>query len=99
MHPDRRLRRAGAAGDEADARSPRQLPVRLRHVRGARLVPARDEADRAVAERVEDVDVALARDAERELGAVDGELVDQELAAGAAARLVRHSGRVIGCSR
>ena len=45
---------------------------------------AGDEADRAVAERVEDLEVALARDAEGEVGAVDGELVDEDLPAGAA---------------
>ena len=99
VHPDRRLRRARAAGHEADPRASRQLPVRLGHVGRARLVPARDEADRAVAQRVEDVDVALARHAEREIGAVDRELVDEQLPAGATARLGRHSGTAIGCSR
>ena len=45
-------------------------------------------------EPVEDVEEALAGNAERKLGAVDDELVDEELAA-PAGRGVRHS----GCSR
>ena len=40
----------------------------------------------AVVERVEHGEVALARDAEREVDAVDDELVDEELSAGAAHR-------------
>ncbi len=99
VHPHRCLRRARAAGHEADPGAAGQLPVRLGHVGRACLVPARDEADRAVAQRVEDVDVALARHAECEIRAVDGELVDEQLPAGTTMRLVRHSGRVIGCSR
>ncbi len=89
----------GAARHEADPGAARELPVRLRHVRGAGLVAAGDEADRAVAERVEDLEVALARYAEGEVGAVDDELVDEDLPAGAALAPSRHRGRVIGCSR
>ena len=93
VHADRRLRRARPTGDEADPGRAGQLPVRLRHVRRARFVPARDEPHRRVAERVEDVDVALARDAEREPRTVERELVDEELPAGAA-----HDEASIACS-
>ena len=79
---DRGLGRAGTAGDEADPGPARQLPVRLRRVRRALLVAARDEADRRVVQRVEHGQVALAREAEREVGAVQLELVDEDLAAG-----------------
>ena len=72
----------------------RELPVGVGHVRGAALVAAGDEADGAVEERVEHGEVALARDAEREVGAVERELVDEDPAAGAA-----HGGRAIACSR
>ena len=81
MHADRRVRRAGPARDEADARPAGELAVGVRHVRGAGLVAARDQADRRVVEAVEHREEALARDAEDRVGAVDDELVDEQLAA------------------
>ena len=53
MHADGGLGRARPARDEADTRAPGQLAVGLGHVRGARLVPAGDQADRRVVEAVE----------------------------------------------
>ena len=44
---------------------------------------ARDEAERPVDERVEHREVALAGHAEREVGALRDELVDEQLPAGA----------------
>ena len=83
VHAGRRVCRARAARDEADAGPPRQLAVRLSHVRRGRLVPAGDEADRRVVERVEDREVALPRDAERELDAMELQLIDERPPAGA----------------
>src|SRR5438094_235859 len=78
---------ARPAGDEADAGTARELPVGLRHVRRAALVAAHDEPDVGVVEGVEDREVALPRHAEGELGAVEDELVDEQLRAGAAHRV------------
>ena len=72
------MRRAGRPSDEADSRTAGQLSVRLGHVRRAGLVPRDDEADGSVAESVEDRDVALARNAECCVDAVDDELVDED---------------------
>ena len=91
---DRRLRRSRTSRHEADPRPSRELPERLGHVGRAGLVPARDVADGAVDQAVEDVDVALPGNAEREVGAVERQLVDEDPAAGAA-----HRGRAIACSR
>ena len=79
---DSGLGRARAAGDEADPGSAGELPVRLRRVRRALLVTARDQADRRVVQRVEHGQVALARETEREVRAVQLELVDEDPAAG-----------------
>ena len=84
----------GTSRDEADPRPSRELPERLGHVGRAGLVPARDVADGAVDQAVEDVDVALAGNPEREVDAVERQLVDEDPAAGAA-----HRGRAIACSR
>jgi hypothetical protein len=81
MHPDGRLRRTGSARHEAEAGSPRELAVRLCRVRRALLVATRDQPDRRVVERVEDGQVALAREAESQVGAVQLELVDEDLPA------------------
>jgi hypothetical protein len=51
-----------------------------------------DEAQRRVVQRVEDGQVALARDAEGQVGPVQHELVDQDLPAAARQRRT-------GCSR
>ena len=68
------------------ARPPGELAVGLGGIRGALLVAAGDQADRRVVERVEDGQVALAREAEREVGAVQLELVDEDPAAGSSRR-------------
>ena len=81
VHPDRRLRRARAARDEADPRAAGELAVRLRGVRGPLLVAAGDEPDRRVVERVEHGQEALAGQAEREVDPVQLELVDEDAAA------------------
>jgi hypothetical protein len=91
---DRGLRRAGTPRDEADPGRAGELPDGLRHRRGAAFVTARDVPDRAVAKGVQHVDVALARHAEREVGPMQGELVDEDPAAAAV-----HRGSAIACSR
>ena len=78
VHPHGRLRRSRAARHDADPRPAGQLPVRLRCVRSAALVAAGDEPDRGVVERIEDRQKALSREAEREVGAVQLELVDED---------------------
>ena len=87
MHAHRGLGRAGAARDEAKARPVGELAVRLGHVGGARLVAAHDELHLVahVVEAVQHREEALAGNAEREVGAVDHELVHEELAAVAGA--------------
>ncbi len=84
VHADRRVRRARAARDDGDARPAGELAVGVGHVRRAGLVTARDQADRRVVEAVEHREEALARHAEDDVGAVDDELVDEQLAAVAA---------------
>ena len=86
MHADRRMRRAWPARDHANARTAGQLAVRLGHVGRARLVAAGHKPDRRVVEAVEQPDVALARNAVRDLRAVNRQLVGEQLAAGAAHR-------------
>jgi hypothetical protein len=81
VHADRRVRRARPARDHADARPAGELAVGLSHVGCAGLVPARDEPERPVDERVEQPEVALAGDPEREVGALRDELVGQDLPA------------------
>ena len=81
VHPDRRLRGTRPPRDDRDARPPGELPVGVGHVRGTALVAARDQADRRVIEAVEQREEALARNAEDGVGAMDDELVDEELAA------------------
>jgi len=78
---DRGVRRARPARHEADPGPARQLAVGVGHVRGAGLVPADDQPDRRVVERVEHGEVALAGDAKGELRAVERELVDEDAAA------------------
>jgi hypothetical protein len=81
VHADRGLRRARATGDEADARPASELPVGLGRVRGPLLVAARDEPDRRVVQGVEHRQVALPGQAERQVDAVQLELVDEDPAA------------------
>ena len=86
------MRRPGTAGDHADTGTAGELPVRVGHVGGPHFVPARDEADRRVVERIEHGQVALTGHAERDVDAVDDELVDDELPAGSHLR-------GMGCSK
>ena len=83
VHADRGVGRAGAARDEADAGLAGQLAVGLGHEGRAAFLAADDEADARVVQRVEHVEVAFAGHAEGGVDAVDGERVDQDLAAGA----------------
>ena len=95
MDADRGLRRTGTARDEADPGPARQLPVRLGRVRGALLVATRDEAYRRVVERVEHGQVALPREAEREVGAVELELVDEDADPRSSQRHLEEDGRAL----
>src|SRR5206468_11352285 len=63
VQPDARVRRAGAARHEADARAAAQLALRLGHEGRAALLPTGDEADALAVpmEAVEHGQVALAR--------------------------------------
>jgi hypothetical protein len=70
---------------EAQAGRAGQLAVSLGHVRGAAFVAARDQLDaltRAI-QGVEDRKVTFAGHAEREVGAVNDQLIDEYLPAGA----------------
>ena len=79
---DRGVARARAAGDEADARPPAQLALRLGHEAGAALVAAGDEADAlaVLVEAVEDGEEALAGHAERGVDALRDQRLDQGVA-------------------
>ena len=86
------VRRSRPARDQADARAAGELAVGLGHVRRAALVARDDQAQRRVVQRVEHRQVALAGDAEGQVGPVQHELVDQDLPAAARQRRT-------GCSR
>ena len=92
MQPDGGIGGAGAAGDEADAGAARQLAIGLGHVAGAALLPADDEADlvAGLEQRVEGGQIAFPRHAEGHVDPVDPQLIDQDLAAGAAAKRLGH---------
>ena len=81
---DRGVRRAGSTGDEGDAGATGQLAVRFGHVGGPAFLPADDEPQRVadVVERVQHGQVALARDAERERGALRDQVGNEDLTAG-----------------
>ena len=83
VHAVRRVGGAGAARDHGDPGPPGELAVGLGHHGGAALLAADDVADLAVVERIEEPEIAFAGHAEGEVDAVDLELVDQDLAAGA----------------
>ncbi len=78
---DRGVRRAGSARDEGDAGAACQLAVRFGHVGGPAFLPADDEPQLVadVVERVQHGQVALARDAERERGALRDQVGDEDL--------------------
>ena len=95
MDADGRVRRAGPAGHERDAGAAGQLAVGFRHVGGAALVAADDKPQRFArfVERVEDREIALARNAEGEVDALREEIGDQNLATGARRAHWRDSSR------
>ena len=81
--------RAGPAGDEGDAGPPGHLAVGVGHVGDPAFLPADDQVDlRRVMERVEHGEEAFAGHGENAVAALDLELVDKDLAAGAC----RHGG-------
>ena len=97
VHADAGLRRARAARDEADRRAgPVSLPVASAMFAAPASWRARDQPD-SVAVRVEPVEhrqVALARHAERDVGAVQDELVGEQVPAAA-----RHGRQRVRCRR
>ena len=88
--PEDEVERAGAERREADARLAGQRAVGVGHERGTALVPGRHEADRAVRQRVDDVQVLLAREPEDVLDAFVLETGDEELRDGAFVRTGSH---------
>ena len=71
--------RAGAAGDEGDARAAGHLAVGVGHVGDPAFLPADDRVDLGrVVERVEHGEEALARHGEDAVAALDLELVDED---------------------
>ena len=87
MHADRRVARARAARDEADARPAAQLALRLGHVARAALLPAGDEADplAVLVEAVERGEEALAGNAEGGVDALGDQRLDEGVAGGTGA--------------
>ena len=77
-----------------DAGPARQLAVGIRGVGRGRLVPAGDHAQRLAmtVEAVEQRQVALAGDAERELHVVQRELIGEQLPAAAESRFQKWRG-------
>ena len=88
VHADARVGRARTARNETDARPASEFAVGFGHVGGAAFLPAHDEADllARVIERVEYGEVALARHAVGSVDAMDEELIDEDLCAGAGPR-------------
>jgi hypothetical protein len=84
VHADRCIGGARPAGDEAHARPPGELAVRLGHEGRAALLPVHDEA-RAIAVRmkaVEHREEAFARHAECDLHALRDQALDDQVACG-----------------
>jgi hypothetical protein len=94
----RRVGGARSAGDETDARAAGHLADRLRHHRGAALLPANGDGKIAVVKRIENRQVALARHAEDVAHAVNAQLIDQNLGRGPHIVLTAHR-RLPGNSR
>ena len=91
VHADARMRGARAAGHEADARPACQPAVGLRHVRRGAFVLADDDVELGgVVERVQDIEITLAGNAERPVGAVDSETVDENASSTSRGKLVLH---------
>ena len=83
MDTGRRIGGAGSAGGERDARAARQLAIGIRHHGGPAFVPGVDEAHAlALVHTVERGQKALAGHAEHGVGAVQGQLLDQNMATG-----------------
>ena len=84
VHADRGVGRAGAARHERHARLAGELGVGVGHEGRAGFVAIDDQADAArVMQRVEHGKIALAGDAEREVDALDHQLIDEDAGAGA----------------
>ena len=81
---------ARSAGDEAHARPAGHLAHRLRHHRRAAFLAAHRDGNRAVMERIERREVALAGDAKYVLDAMDAQLIDQNLGGGPCIVLAAH---------
>ncbi len=83
MNAGRRIGGAGPPGGERDTRAARQLAMGLRHHGGAAFMPGVDEAHAlALVHAVEGVQEALAGHPEHGVGAVQGQLLDQNMATG-----------------
>ncbi len=83
MNAGRRIGGAGPARGERDARAARQLAIGLRHHGGAAFMPGVDEPHAlALVHAVERGEKALAGHPEHGVGAVQGQLLDQNMATG-----------------
>jgi len=89
MDADRGVAGTGAAGDQQYAWSAGQLAIGFGHKRGAAFLTTRHEANLGrVEQRVEDFEIALARDAERHIDAMGTQRGDDQLPA--AEKVCRH---------
>ena len=101
--------RSGAARDEGDPGTTRHLPVGVRHIGDAALLPADSEVDLGrVVQRVENGEEAFAWDREDAIAPLDPELIDEDCRCSAAralghgapvSRLAAHRQRVMSSSR
>ncbi len=83
--------RAGAAGDEGDARAAGHLAVGIGHVGDSAFLPADGKVDlRRVMERVEHGEEAFARHREDAVAALDFELVDEDASASSGTGALGH---------
>ena len=79
VYADARMRPTGAARDEADSGSSRQLAIRFCHVGGGPFVLRDDDLDlRRVVKRVQHVEIAFAGYAEKTIDAVDAQRVNED---------------------
>ena len=81
--PEHQIDRPGTERGQAHAGPARERPVRVGHERGASLVPRGHEPDGRVDQRVDHVEVLLAREAEHELDALVLEALDDQPSDGA----------------
>jgi len=82
----RGVRRAGTTRHEADAGTPRELAVSLRHHRGAAFLAADRDVDVGIMQRIQGREITLARNAEDVIDSMNKKLIDKNLAAGAGGR-------------